>query len=109
MKINDKEQRLEFTGYTLYIYREEFNEDFLNVIVNVKSITEDHTKLLKCAWAMIKTADEENTPSFKEWLKAIKNVMEVVSLDSMNEIIRTVNNSMKTTVELKKKEMVGNE
>ena len=81
----------------------------LNIIVNLKSITQDHTKLLKCAWAMIKTADEDNTLPFKDWLKTVKNVIEVVSLDSVNEIIGIVNNSMETTVDSKKKETVGNE
>lgn len=100
MIINDKEYKMKYTGYTLYLYKKEFQADMLTDCKNIKE-NFDVVIVMQICWAMLKTGDD-NAPSFREFMDNVN----INSPDLFNEMNECLSRDGNATKELKKKTLM---
>lgn len=100
MKLNGKEYKLNLTGYTLVIYKQEFKEDMLKSLGNLKD-NSDVTTLLQFIWAFAKTSNKD-IPDFEEFANSITNLGELLSKETFKELTDCIKKCSFRSVEQKK-------
>ncbi|MBQ0113746.1 MAG: hypothetical protein KBT03_11510 [Bacteroidales bacterium] len=98
MKINEKEYKLELTGYTLVVYKQEFHRDLFNAIAELDNNI-DVVAIMEIAWAFIKSSNND-VPSFNEFAKSIKDITSFLSKETIEEMTNAIR--AKRTIEPKK-------
>lgn len=105
IKISENVTNFEINALTPFYYKSEFNSDFFGDMIKMSDISDgqnlsasnlktlDFNVFTQMAWACAKTADEDNTPGFYEWLRANKDFN--VFTDGM-EIMNLITESMDT-------------
>lgn len=88
MKINEKEYKLELTGYTLVAFKQEFHKDLFNAITELEKGI-DVVVIMEIIWAFIKSSSDD-VPSFNEFAKSIKDVSSLISKEAIIELTNAV-------------------
>lgn len=104
IEINEKQYELECTGYTLLLYKEEFKEDFFEVISNLgERLKDDYLIPSRLLYIMIKSADDTSFPSYIHFMKSIKDISILLRKETIDCITECLSRYMQTTVESKSK------
>ena len=96
MKINEKEYKLNITGYTLVIYKEKFKKDLFKSLNTFKEDI-DMVSILEILWACIKSSYSD-VPDFEEFASSIENVGMLLSKETFTELSECIKRSSKRTI-----------
>lgn len=104
MLINEREYRLTFTGETLLLYKENFHRDFLLTISDTSNLVNDYETLFSVIWALAKTNGGE-IEDYKDFMKSLSPtaIRDLIKIETVQEVMRTINGDMEQTVVSKKK------